>query len=261
MYSREQLLEQIEAMKVDPKGTLLIHSSMKSIGEVEGGPETVLDVWIQYMKDGLLIFPTYTWDKIGADAPVYDSRTEPSCVGLLTNLFLRRPDVVRSLHPTHSVAALGRDAKDYVQGEEQRDTPCPRNGCWGKLIDRNATILFLGCTMNSNTFLHGVEEWNHIPNRLTESTQALTIIDREGQKHEIAMHRHNSHCPDGLDVSEHYGKLEKPFAHLGAIRYGSFGDAKCILGNGAKMAEITSVFLQKDPQLFLSNAPIPSDWY
>lgn len=29
--------------------------------------------------------------------------TEEACVGLLTNLFRKRPGVVRSLHPTHSM--------------------------------------------------------------------------------------------------------------------------------------------------------------
>ena len=29
-------------------------------------------------------------------------------MGLLTNMFMKRPGVVRSLHPTHSIAAIGK---------------------------------------------------------------------------------------------------------------------------------------------------------
>ena len=101
---------------------------------------------------------------------IFDPMTEPSCVGILTNLFMKRPGVFRSLHPTHSIAAFGKGAEDYIQGEEKVDTPCHRNGCWGKLYDLGAKILFVGCTLRSNTILHGVEEWNQIPMRLTDNT-------------------------------------------------------------------------------------------
>ena len=47
-------------MNIDQNGTIIVHSSMKSIGEVEGGADTVLDAFSEYMKDGLLVFPTHT---------------------------------------------------------------------------------------------------------------------------------------------------------------------------------------------------------
>ena len=43
MYTKEQLKKQVENMGLTGEETILIHSSMKSIGEVEGGADTVLD--------------------------------------------------------------------------------------------------------------------------------------------------------------------------------------------------------------------------
>lgn len=258
MHTKHDLRRDIETLHIHPQGTLLIHSSMKAIGPVEGGADTVLDVWCESMKEGLLVFPTHTWASIGEKKSVYESRTEPSCVGILPELFRHRPGVVRSLHPTHSVAALGRDAEAYTAGEESATSPLPRQGCWGKLLDRDADILFLGCTLRSNTFIHGVEEWNHIPNRISDWTQSLTIVDQTGQEHHVEMHRHD--CPTG-DVSENYGKLEEPFRRLGAIHYGKFGNALCIVANARKMNEIASRLLRKEPNLFLSGEAIPGDWY
>lgn len=125
MFTKEQLKEQIAALGIQPTDTLLIHSSMKAIGEVEGGAHTVLDAFSEYLNEGLLILPTHTWWQINSEYNVFDVVNEPSCVGILTELFRKRPGVVRSWHPTHSVAALGKDAEDYVRGEEQFDTPCP----------------------------------------------------------------------------------------------------------------------------------------
>ncbi len=259
MHRKEDLLRDITSLGIHPEGTILIHSSMKAIGPVEDGADTVLDAWMEYMKDGLLIFPTHTWNKIGKETNVFDSRIQPSCVGILSELFRQRPGVVRSLHPTHSVAAYGEDAETYVSGEEKMDSPLPRAGCWGKLLDRDADILFLGCTLRSNTFIHGVEEWNQVPDRVSTWTTPMTLIGRDGEKYHVDMHRH--HCEARDDVSENYGKLEEPFRRLGAIRYGKFGDALCILGNARKMNGIASQLLQKEPNLFLSEEAIPGDWY
>lgn len=259
MYSKSDLRNAVENMGINPKGTLLIHSSMKSIGPVEGGADTVLDVWSEYMREGLLIFPTHTWQQLRSDPDVFDSRTLPSCVGILPEIFRHRPGVVRSLHPTHSVAALGREATEYTFGEERRTTCCPREGCWGKLLDRDAEILFLGCTLRSNTFLHGVEEWEGIPDRLDPKPQHITIIGPNGEKFETAMHRH--HCLACEDVSANYNKMEPVFLKHGAIRYGQFGDARCVLGSARKMYDVTVKLLRREPQLFVTADPVPEHWY
>ncbi|MBQ6715702.1 MAG: AAC(3) family N-acetyltransferase, partial [Clostridia bacterium] len=54
MYTKDILIRQLSEMNIDPRGTLLVHSSMKAIGKVEGGADTVIDALMEYMKDGLL---------------------------------------------------------------------------------------------------------------------------------------------------------------------------------------------------------------
>jgi aminoglycoside N3'-acetyltransferase len=39
--------------------------------------------------------------------------TQKEIIGGLTELFLKLPGVVRSWHPTHSVAALGKEAHEF----------------------------------------------------------------------------------------------------------------------------------------------------
>ena len=56
------------------------------------------------------MLPTHTWKQINDEYNVFDVLHEPSCVGILTNIFRQRPGVIRSWHPTHSVAAYGKDA-------------------------------------------------------------------------------------------------------------------------------------------------------
>ncbi len=254
-YTKIDLMDDLRTMGIDPHGTLLVHSSLKAIGDVEGGADTVLDALCEYMKDGLLVLPTHTWRQMNETYTVFDSRTEPSCVGYLTNCFMARDGVVRSLHPTHSVAAFGRDAQTYTAGEEGTTSPCPRHGCWGKLYDRKANILFIGCSLKCNTYLHGVEEWIDTPNRLNPTAQAFTVIDADGASHTVWQHRHHTWDPV-VDPSEHYDKMEPLFVAGGAVRYGTFGDARCVIGDAVKMADITIPCLQRDPHLFDDDTPI-----
>jgi aminoglycoside 3-N-acetyltransferase len=257
MYTKQNIIHDINEFGIDPTDTLLIHSSMKAIGEVEGGADTVLDAFMEYMMEGLLIFPTHTWAQMNNEYRIFNVATEPSCVGLLTNLFFKRQGVIRSWHPTHSVAAYGQDAFDYISGEENSDTPCPRTGCWGKLYDRKAKILFLGCSPKKNTYLHGVEEWNQIENRLTDAYRPYQIMTPEGKMIDRPMRGHYN--PVG-DISKNYDKMMPPFLHHGIAKEGRIGAAKCYLCDAVGMAELTSSYLQRDPDLFLTGDPVPEEW-
>lgn len=258
MYTKNDLISHLADIGVNPEGTLLVHSSMKSIGEIDGGAKTVLDALIDYMKPGLLIFPTHTWKQINEDYNIFNPMTEPSCVGLLSNLFLKRPGVIRSWHPTHSVAALGKDAKSFTAGEEKRDTPCSRQGCLGKLYDKKAQILFLGCSLKTNTFLHGVEEWNKIPLRLADHVQALKIATPDGRLLDCPQYRHFTPL---IDVSENYDKMEAPFLYTEIAKKGKIGDANSFLCTASGMADLTGSFLTRNPDLFGDNQPVPAAWY
>lgn len=258
MHDIEFLKQQIASLGIMPSDTLLIHSSMKAIGEVDGGAEAVVDAFIQYLQNGLLVFPTHTWQQINEDYPVFDPINEPSCVGVLSNIFRTRPGVYRSLHPTHSVAAYGVDAEAFVSGEEQFDSPCPRKGCWGKLLDRKGKVLFLGCSIKTNTLIHGVEEWCNIPGRHTAQHQLLQIKQHDGRIIERTMLRHFH--PTG-DLSLNFDKLELPLLYKGIATTGQIGDAHCIVCDIPKMVELTSEFLKKNPDLFIDRVSIQEDWY
>lgn len=253
MYTKDDLLEQLKDMKIDGKGTLLVHSSMKSIGKVDGGGDTVLDAFSEYMKEGLLVFPTHTWSYIDKDNPKYFVDKSQSCVGILTELFRKRSGVVRSLHPTHSVAALGRDAKDFVAGDEQWDTPCARDSAWGKLLDRKAQIMLLGVDLRRNTFIHGVEEWADIPGRISDGHEQLYTVLSDGTEISVPSRRH---C--GLLWSEHFWKVENLFLKNGVMHLGKFGDATVRICDTVGMTDLLFDMLKVNPNLFSDDQPL--DW-
>ncbi|WP_338470938.1 AAC(3) family N-acetyltransferase [Niallia sp. XMNu-256] len=244
MYTKLDLLNHLKQMGIDKNGTILVHSSMKSIGQVEGGADTVLDSFSKYMNNGLLVFPTHTWKYINAENPRFYVSDSPSNVGLLTELFRKRPGVIRSWHPTHSVAALGKGAQEFVAGNEQFDTPCARESSWGKLLDQKATILLIGVDLRRCTYIHGVEEWLDIPGRLTDEHEQLYTVFPDNTEISVPQRRHIGH------TSEKYGRVEDVFLDNQAMYKGKFGDATVRVCDTVKMTDLLIPLLKEKPDLF-----------
>lgn len=244
MYTKQDLLDHLSQLGIDRNGTLLVHSSMKSIGHVDGGADTVLDALSEYMENGLLVLPTHTWSYIKADNPRFYVDESPSCVGLLTELFRKRPGVVRSWHPTHSVGALGKGAHEFVAGNEKFDTPCARESVWGKLLDHKATILLLGVDLRRCTYIHGVEEWLDIPGRMTDEHETLYTVLPDGTEIVVPQRRHIGH------TSEKYSRVEDVFLDNDVMFKGKFGDATVRVCDTVKMTDLLIPILKEDPALF-----------
>ncbi len=256
MWTKEDLVQQLCVLGIKSGDTLLVHSSIKAVGEVEGGADTIIDALEEAVtENGLLVLPTHSWSYIGATNPIFSVQNSPSCVGMLPEIFRHRPDVVRSLHPTHSVAAWGKEAEIYCEGNELCDTPCAWNSPWGRLAQRHGKILMLGSPIAANTFIHGIEEWNHIPNRLTKYTEPLEVIDRHGKKIPVPSHRHKG------NVSEHYGKVERAMLATGLMKTGKIGDAFSRLIDAEGLRQMISGFLTLDPDLFSDDREVPKEWY
>lgn len=233
MFTQEDLRRDLQALNILPSDTLLIHSSMKSIGNVSGGADTVLDTLMEYFReDGLLVFPTLSYRWINENNNRFDVKNTPACTGILPELFRQRQGVIRSLHPTHSVAAFGRDAATFTAGHENADTPAPIGSPWWKLLQRKGKIMFIGTTINCNTFLHGVDEWINHPGILTETTQKIEIVDYNGNIITTHQHRH------ALGRNAYYESLENTFDNAGALQRGKFGAAPTYLLDAAKIAAV-----------------------
>jgi aminoglycoside N3'-acetyltransferase len=93
-----------------------------------------------------------------ATDPIFDVRRTASKMGLLTEVFRRSHDVIRSLHPTHSVAAWGAKARQLIADHELAETPCGPATPWGRLLDCDGKILFMGVSIGTMTFFHFIEE-------------------------------------------------------------------------------------------------------
>lgn len=260
MYTKEDLKDFLKKMELTGKEAIMVHSSMKSIGEVAGGADTVVDAFMEYFENGLFMTPTHTWDRMNEEYNIFDPEKESSCVGIIPNIFKQRDGVVRSLHPTHSIAAYGKDAKEYIKGEENATSPCPPGGCWDRLREIDAKILLLGVTHKRNTYIHSIDEVLDIPDRLTDTPTLMRIVMPDGGLKDVQMYRHyNSKVANW--ISEEFDKLIPAFEAYGATRNVKFGDADCILCDARKIFTVCEKIFTKDSTAIVEMDRIPTEWW
>ena len=150
----------LKALGIVPGDRIMVHSSYKSFGAFEKGPQGIVQALQESVtSSGVLAMPALSDCCDGGTAGVYDKEHTPveKWVGIIPEIFRQTPGVLRSAHPTHSICAWGDGAADFLEQEDKLDCFAP-DGPWGKLA-RGGKIVFLGEAVGGNTFLHACEAW------------------------------------------------------------------------------------------------------
>jgi aminoglycoside 3-N-acetyltransferase len=139
-------------------------------------------------REGAIMMPTMPFSGTAVEwaraNPSVDLRRAPSRMGLISEVFRRTPDVIRSIHPTHPVAAWGDRASELVAEHWQATTPCGIGSPYHKLLESEGMVLFLGADVSSLTLFHTAEDiladgWPESP--FTREVYRLTTVADDGR--------------------------------------------------------------------------------
>jgi aminoglycoside 3-N-acetyltransferase len=164
--TKEQLLNDLAAAGINKGDILIVYSSLSKIGNVKGGAQTVISALLEALgNEGTLVMPTFSYlgtmeNTARVKEYVYDPLTTPSCVGLIAETFRKMPGVLRSIHPTHSVSAIGPLAKVITEGHLKAKTNFGQDTPFDMLMQYNAKALGLGVGIAYPTFYHSAEDFN-----------------------------------------------------------------------------------------------------
>src|SRR5574342_1435289 len=117
MITKQFLMDEFRLLGMSWGDTVFVHSAYSSLGRapggVEGGPQTVIDAILEVIgPGGTLIMPTFNYDFL--KGVVWDIRTSPSQMGILTELVRQDPRARRMFHPIYSMAAIGKYAGELA---------------------------------------------------------------------------------------------------------------------------------------------------
>ncbi|WP_329548324.1 AAC(3) family N-acetyltransferase [Streptomyces sp. NBC_01356] len=185
LVTRDTVSAQLLSLGVRPGETLLLHSSLSSLGWVCGGAVAVVQGLLDTLgPDGTLVVPTQSgdlsdpalwsnppvpeewWPAIRAAMPAYDPLVTPARgVGVIPETVRNWPGALRSAHPQTSFAAIGPGAAAVVDGHAP-DCRLGERSPLARLEDMGARVLLLGAGYDACTAFHLAEY--RIPSPLVE---------------------------------------------------------------------------------------------
>lgn len=173
--SSTELQNAIETLGLS-RAPLCVHSSMRSFGQLLGGPAALVDT---FLAEGCtLLVPSFSWAAFAIPPPAsmrplrngidysrpFGARSglrfAPSCadidldeMGAMPAHIVQRDDRVRGNHPLMSFAAIGPLASELVAGQAPGDAYAPLRA----LAARSGRILLIGVGLDRATVLHLAE--------------------------------------------------------------------------------------------------------
>jgi aminoglycoside 3-N-acetyltransferase len=244
--TQHDIADGLRRLGVKEGDIILVHSSLSKFGYVVGGADAVVDALLEAVgHQGTAMVPTHTWDRVRAEMPVFDVRATPSAVGAVTEAFRARPGARRSLHPTHSCAAMGALRDRMLKDHEKQVTPCGARSPYQRLLRYGGKIVFLGVSFVVNTTFHALEEVASAP-WLFDRIEDLYAIDYDGNRIHVPSLRHSRR------MSRDYDKMAPVVERGGGLVRGRIGQADVMVVDAAKMEAIVVPLLARDRYLLLA---------
>jgi len=244
MLTKITLVNVLRAIGLNTGDTLLVHSSYKSLGGVEGGPQTVIDAFLEVLgEDGTLIMPNFNFDFCKGEP--WDVCTTPSHMGAMTNMVREHPDAKRVFHPIYSFAILGKQA-EFLTRDRYKSSYGP-NSLFSKLRELDGKIMVIGLLYNdSMTFFHHVEELEGVDYRYLKEFTGM-VTDENGRTYQ------DTFSMLVRDIDMGVQTMVDPMGNLmedaGIITVRKIGDAKVSFMHANEVYDFTAQEMRRDPKL------------
>jgi aminoglycoside 3-N-acetyltransferase len=224
----------LRALGLSAGDSVLVHSSVRSLGFVAGKAQAVVQALLDVVGPaGTLIVPTHTpfncdparwrsspvpsawWPIIREQSPGFDPMRTPSRhVGVLAETVRTWPGALRSAHPHVSFAALGVRAR-VITGDHRLEEGLGEQSPLGALYREDGRVLLLGCGHERNTSLH-LAEFRQARPPITEYGSA--VREPDGNSRWVTWTAPVADASDFADIGAAYEAM-------GAARVGSVGSA------------------------------------
>jgi aminoglycoside N3'-acetyltransferase len=182
MYSRDDLARDFRALGIRPGDTVMVHASVRAVGEVAGGPDQIHLALKDALTDrGTLMMyvscPRY-YDEVGRGnlsaveeqevlekLPAFDPLTARSARdnGALAVLFRTYPGSL--VNPHVARFAVWGSRAEYLISEQPWDYAFGRGSALERFVELDGKILLIGSDRDAVTFLHYAEHIVDVPGK------------------------------------------------------------------------------------------------
>lgn len=256
MHTISSLINDFENIGIAKGMNLIVHSSLKAVGEVCGGASSVIIALEQVLGgEGTLAMPAHTsgltdpagwssppapesdWEIIRAEMPPFEPDLTPTRnMGFIPETFRKQNGVLRSYHPHVSWVARGKHA-EYITSHHSLEMSSGENSPLARLYELDAWILLLGVGNSVNTSLHLAEcRQENIRERM-EKAAAPMIIDNARQWVEF----------NDVELNDDdFEKIGNEFEKSNNIKKGTIGEADSKLMQQKAIVDFAVEWMRKN---------------
>ncbi len=242
--TQEEIVDDLKKLGLERNVAVEVHSSLSSIGFVEGGASTVINALMDVVgEDGAIVMSAYLVTPLiplteeekrkGITAKVRKFDETANCksgMGVIVDTFCKLPNTYLG-KGINRVCAWGHNATLHSQGYEY-------------LLSIDGWVLLIGVDIHRCSCMHAAEDKVELPKEIDEHFQLPEEIQRQYPRSDWYVEYQDPHKPVLEDA---WGKVQMEAERRGLIKRGYIGQAECMLFKAKPVVDIYEEFLRTDP--------------
>ncbi|MDA0744952.1 MAG: aminoglycoside 3-N-acetyltransferase [bacterium] len=258
--TRSGLTSDLKKLGLAPGETVMFHVSVKKIGWIVGGPDTVIHALLDalgpegtlmmYIKseDPLDNFDAWPADRKQAyldECPPFDSNRSRAHRkwSVLTEYIRTWPGAHCSNHPEARIAALGAKAK-WITSEHPLQYGYGLGSPLAKLYETGGKVLLLGAPLKALTILHHAEHIAEVPNKKIERFTWPMLVSGKRQWVEIEQFDTSDGIVD-WPKGDYFTQITGEYLNLQKYSIGKVGAAESYLFDARHLTDFAVSWMEK----------------
>jgi len=246
LHTRQDLVHGLEGAGLRPGDLVMVHSSMRSVGPILGGPNEMIEALLEAVGDIGTVVMYVDWEDGAQGYTRTDREAAPSpaqldawpafdrqkaradrSYGILPEFLRTWPGTVRSGNPGASVAALGARA-DWIAAHHPLDYGYGPGSPLAKLVQAQGRVLLLGSPLENVTLLHFAEHMARLPDKRVIRYREKLV--RNGKAEWVEIEEFDTGRPVVKAAPEdHFDRLMRAYLERGEVSTGMVGGAPTYL--------------------------------
>jgi aminoglycoside 3-N-acetyltransferase len=237
-YTLEKLENKLKEMGIVEGDTIFMHSSFNTLNGFKGGPQEIIDCILKVIGgSGNLLMVSMAYRgalyKYLRECQYFSVRDTVSHMGVITEIFRKKINVLRSLNPAHPILAYGPNAQWIVADHEKVLYSCGKGSPFEKILQLNAKALFFDTTFRSMTFIHYIEDLCREElsiNLYHKDPIEVTVYDSNGNEIKVKTFGFSRNIENHRNFRQNlFKKLEKGLRKNTLIKTRRIGNTKLML--------------------------------
>jgi len=261
LITKSKLIEDLRSLGLEPGQVVMLHASVRAIGWVVGGPDTVIQALLDVLgpEGTLMMYVGWEEDRYLTialeegrgeayleECPAFDpqrSRANRKW-SILTEYLRTWPGARRSDHPEASVAAVGVKA-EWLTEDHPLHYPYGPGSPYAKLCESGGKVLLLGAPLNTLTILHHAETLARVPNKRLVRYKMPVL--REGKRVWVEIEDIDTGrgIVEGRSSEEYFVEIVREYLKTGKGHSGKVGVAPSYLFDAEDLVKFAVQWLER----------------